>query len=307
MVSGVSSRHIVELPVLGHTTRFETDSPDVLLAVEESFGIWRALGHAADPPGEPGILRVAVAVVAGDEGDTPHGRHAPVRVTCPDDARGGARTPASSAVSDPARREVVARVTSALVADRDHFRGEVLETVTLALLSHFDRHPVHAAAVARRGRALLLAGPSGVGKSTLAHACCRAGIALMAEDQVRVQLEPRVRVWGWPARIRLLDPAARGAGRKRVVDVRRGMTPERLVADELRMCLLTRDGGDARLEPIDPDALARALDAQLASGFDRFPRRWPAVRAALAARGGWRLNLSADVSAAVALVRDALR
>jgi hypothetical protein len=307
MVSGVPSRHTVELPVLGHATRFETNSPGVLLAVEESFGIWRALGHAADAPGQASVLRVQVDVVAGDEGDARHGRHTPVRVSCPDEARVIVHTPASVAASDPARREAVARVTTALVADRAHFRIEVLETITLALLSHFDRHPVHAAAVARRGRAVLLAGPSGVGKSTLAHACCRGGLALMAEDQVRVQLEPRTRIWGWPARIRLLDPSAAGTGRKRVVDVRGGMTPERLVADDVRMCLLTRDGGEARLDPIGADALACALDAQLAPGFDRFPGRWPAVRAALVARGGWRLNLSADVSAGVALVREALR
>jgi hypothetical protein len=78
------------------------------------------------------------------------------------------------------------------------------------------------------------------------------------------------------------------------------------VADDVTVCLLERDGGPASLAPIDAAALARALDAQLAPGFDRFPARWPAVRDALAARAGWRLNLSSDPREGVALVRGVL-
>jgi len=264
-------------------------------------------------------LLVRVEVVEGDEGPLPPDGHVVVRYECPDETRVVATTPASVAVSDPLRREAVARVTTGLVADHMHFRTEILEAVTLALLSHFDRHPVHAAAVALNGRAVLLAAPSGTGKSTLAYACHAAGMDLLGDDHVRVQLAPELRMWGWPGRVRLTlatrwspklqhagDAPESTAGDKAVVETLDRMSAARLVAHDVVVCLLERDGGPAALTPIDAAALARALDAQLAPGFDRFPARWPAVRDALAARAGWRLNLSSDPREGVALVREVL-
>ena len=314
------ARHVIELPVLGIATRFETNDAEVARCVDDAFGMWRALAGcaAADVTHESPLL-VHVDVVAGDEGPPSLDGHAPVRYSCPDETRVVVETAASIAVSDPQRRRAAARVTTGLVADRMHFRTEVLEAVTLALLSHFDRHPVHAAAVALHGRAVLLAAPSGTGKSTLAYACHAAGMDLLGDDHVRVQLAPALRVWGWPGRVRLA-PATRWAptrdhaaaapespaGDKAVIETLDRMSAARLLAHDVTVCLLERDGGPASLAPIDAAALARALDAQLAPGFDRFPARWPTVRDALAARAGWRLNLSSDPREGVALVRGIL-
>jgi hypothetical protein len=310
----------IELPVLGIATRFETDSAEVVRCVDEAFGMWRTLAdrRVMDVTRQPPLL-VRVDVVAGDEGPVPADGHAAVRYVCPDETRVVVQTAASIAVSDPLRREAVVRVTTGLVADHMHFRIEMLEAVTLALLSHFDRHPVHAAAVALNGRAALLAAPSGTGKSTLAYACHVAGMDLLGDDHVRVQLEPEVRVWGWPARVRLApascwSPRHESAGdagedrprEKTIIETMDRMSAARLVAHDVTVCLLERDGGPASLMPIDAATLARALDAQLAPGFDRFPARWPAVRDALAARAGWRLNLSSDPREGVALVRGML-
>jgi len=317
-MSGLDYR--IELPVLGIATRFETNDADAMRSIDEAFGMWRALGerNVAGVTPEP-LLLVRVDVVPGDEGPLPPDGHAPVRYSCPDESRVVVETAASVAVSDPLRRRALARVTTGLVADRMHFRTEVLEAVTLALLSHFDRHPVHAAAVAMNGRAALLAAPSGTGKSTLAYACHAAGMDLLGDDHVRVQLEPELRLWGWPGRVRLA-PATRWSpaiehsddapespvGDKTVVEALDRMSAARLVAKDVTVCLLTRDGRAASVAPIDAAALARALDAQLAPGFDRFPARWPVVRDALAARAGWRLNLSSDPREGVALVREIL-
>ena len=309
-----STAYVIELPVLGLATRFETNDAEVARCVEEAFGMWRTLAieSASADVLQASPLLVRVEVVEGDEGPLPPDGHVVVRYECPDETRVVATTPASVAVSDPLRREAVARVTTGLVADHMHFRTEVLEAVTLALLSHFDRHPVHAAAVALNGRAVLLAAPSGTGKSTLAYHCHLDGLDLLGEDHVRVQLQPRVRVWGWPARVRLiagattLESSASIDAAKEVIHLETDMTPARLVADEISVCCLTRDGGPAALEPLDTAALASALDEQMAPGFDRFPARWPAVRDALAARGGWRLNLSNDPPDGVQLVRRVL-
>jgi hypothetical protein len=309
-------RHEIELPVLGISTRFETNDAEVTRSVEEAFGMWRALaidGAAVAISSEPTPLVVRIEVVDGDEGPLPPDGHAVVRYSCPDETRVVIETAATIAVSDPLQRQAVARVTKGLVADRMHFRAEILEAVTLALLSHFDRHPVHAAAVALDGRAVLLAAPSGTGKSTLAYHCYLDGLDLLGDDHVRVQLEPCVRVWGWPARVRLFTDAASRASSsppdavKEAISVDAGISAARLVADEIGVCILTRDGGAASLEALDAPALARALDAQMAPGFDRFPARWPTVRDALAARAGWRLNLSSDPREGVALVRRLLR
>jgi hypothetical protein len=194
----------------------------------------------------------------------------------------------------------------------------MLEAAVLALLSCYDRHPVHAAAVALRGHALLFAAPSGTGKSTLAYACHAAGLDILGDDHVRVQLEPTLRVWGWPARVRLFPETAERMGaehstmqtsngkRKAVIDARRGMSAARLVAGEATVCVLSRDGGPLGLEPLSSTDARHALQEQLAPGFDRFPARWPEVARALAARGGWRLNLTDDAREALPVVRGLL-
>ena len=311
----LARRHAVTLPVLGIATRFETDAPRIIELVEETFGVWRALAPddvagARDP--------VRIRIVVTDDPDGEPDSDAPIRHSISDELRFVARSTHRIAASDPVRRRAVVCASAALVADRTRFRTDVLEAVVLALLSCYDRHPLHAAAVAHRGRAVLLAAPSGTGKSTLAYACHADGLDLLGDDHVRVQLEPSLRIWGWPARVRLFAETAARMGvahapahgldpkGKAVVDARAGMTAQRLVAHAATVCLLSRDGGPLALEPLASADAARALESQLAPGFDRFPARWPAVVRALTARGGWRLNLTSDPRDGVARVRDLL-
>jgi hypothetical protein len=316
MRPSITLRRAVTLPVLGIATRFETDAPRIVEIVEEAFGVWRALAPDDEVTGAGDPVRIRIVVTDGaDGGEDPD---APIHHSMSDDLRFVARAQHRIAASDPARRRAVVRVSAALVEDPMRFRTDVLEAAVLALLSCYDRHPVHAAAVAHRGHALLLAGPSGTGKSTLAYACHAEGLDLLGDDHVRVQLAPSLHIWGWPARVRLFAETAARLGAphapahaldpkgKAVVDARAGITASRLVARGATVCLLSRDGGPLALEPITPADAARALEAQLAPGFDRFPARWPAVVRALTARGGWRLNLAPDPHEGVRVVRDLL-
>ena len=308
--------HVVMLPVLGLATCFATNDRAMLDVVDEAFGVWRAL-PSAERFEHATVAPVHVRIVVS-RGGSDASAAAPIRHTMDADHRFRASSPGGTASSDPATRTATIRIGAALVADRARFRTEMLESVVLALLSSYDRHPVHAAAVARGGHALLLAAPSGTGKSTLAYACHAAGLDLLGDDHVRVQLDPSLRIWGWPSRVRLLAEMAERMGaphepleaasgkRKSLVDARHGVSAARLVATDATVCLLTRDGGPLALEPLRAEEVASALDAQLAPGFDRFPARWPAVRRALTARGGWRLNLSADPHDALPVVRDLL-
>ena len=306
--------HVVTVPVLGLPTHFATNDRAMLEIVDEAFGVWSSLDSSAlQDVDERDVVHVRIAVVADDGIDA----DAPIEHSTLDGLRFVARSSEGIAVSDPAGRRADIRVNRALAADRARFRTEMLEAAVLALLSCYDRHPVHAAAVAQGGHALLFAAPSGTGKSTLAYACHAAGLDLLGDDHVRVQLEPALRVWGWPARVRLLADTAERMGaratvqtmngkRKAVVDARDGMSAARLVARDVTVCVLSRDGGPLVIDTLSPVHVARALEEQLAPGFDRFPARWPAVASALAARGGWRLNLSADPREALPIVRELL-
>jgi hypothetical protein len=308
--------HSVELPVLGLATRFETNSRYVYDLVVETFGSWRCLAHEAVRVSSDG-LRVRVVVHEGGEGGADH---AQVRYFCPDTTREILHSPGSVGISDPLRGESVVYVTTALASDLAHFRHMVLEGMTLGLLSHFDRHPIHAAAIARGGRAVLLAAPSGTGKSTLAYTAHAAGFDVLADDHVWVQLTPALRIWGWPGRVLLPpDVAAKlpnvagpvatsndNGNYKLAYSVDATDDIARHVADRAVVCVLERRSANPTLERLTPAALVDALAQQLTSGFDLFPQRHDAVVGALTADGGWRLTLSDDPRQALPLLRTML-
>ena len=306
----------LELPVLGLRTRFETNSRYVREGIEETFGLWRGLsgvdsGHPAD------VLRVQVVVYQAGEGPD---RHAPVRHLCPDPIRTLAHSPGSLAVVDPTRRDAVAYVSTALAADREHFRRAFLEAIVFALATNFDRHPIHAAAIGHAECAVLLAGPSGAGKSTLAYLAHCAGLGVLSEDIVWVQLEPRFRLWGSSRRIHLLPEALRffpglegtaimvelNGQPKMAVDLvpPDGVRP--FAADRAVVCLLEPGHGAPVLERIDPAPLRKGLERELTTGFDRQPWRLDATIGALTGGGGWRLRLSADPREALGCLRRML-
>jgi hypothetical protein len=305
----------VAVPVLGIATQFETNSRYVCDLVEETFGEWQSLGEDCDRS-RSGV-RVRILVHEGTE----HGEgHAPVRHLCPDATRVIVHSPGSVAITNPSDREAIAYVTTALVADRAHFRSAVLEAITLALLAYFDRHPLHASAVASGSRAVILAASTGIGKSTLAYAAHSAGFAVLSEDRVWVQLDPVPRVWGWPGQARLLSEVAnvfpeileRGTPRvyngkqKLALDLPRGPTLSPYVVDKAIVCLLARGRRKPVLHRLSSAELIDALTHDVAVGFDRFPKRHEAVVRALSAGGGWRLTLSDDAREAVPLLQRIL-
>lgn len=287
----------VELPVLGITTCFTTNSASVATLIDEAFGEWRGTVPLSDVR-----LRVNIAVHDGSEGaDVP----AHVRYLSTDSNRLLAHSPGSMAVADARRGESVAYVTEELVADRDHFRTTFLEAMVFALLAPFDRHPVHAAALVQADRTVLLAGPSGTGKSTIAYLAHTAGLGVLSDEMVWVQMRPTLRIWASGACARL-GPDARlhfpelavaaplpGTDPLRKTTIRLDATarPLRDASTSAVVCVLAR-GSRAALERLEAPAVVADLTRQLAGGFDRFPERQDAVFAALALGGGWRLTLS---------------
>ncbi len=295
--------HSVDLPVLGIPVQFESDDPTILTIVEEAFGTWRAVGRRPELIAPTGV-RACFLRRDGDEGNTDH---APLSYSMPEFARVTVQSPGSVGVADADRRAVVAHVSGALVADREHFRYGVVEALTLALLTRFDRQPLHAAALVRDGAALLLAGPSGVGKSTLAYAAALDGIQVIAEDVVYVQRDPRLRVWGMPGHIHL-PPDARtyfreladrretvlaNGNRKIAVDVaslERDDPAPLPVSERVGICILTRADGRAELEALSPRQAVAELTDRHEPGFDVFADTIGACVEEIASAGGWKLN-----------------
>lgn len=295
--------------VMGIPVRFETGVPAVMAAVDDAFGAWRgAPADGAWPVGE--TVRVRIRLIDGAEDE-----HLPLRHRVQGD-RLWMRAGESRGMADAARRQAAARVTPGLLRDREHFRAGVLEALTLWMVTALDRQPLHAAALERDGRVLLLAGSSGVGKSTLVYAASRAGLRVLTEDCAFLQSGPTPRVWGMPAAVHLLPdavrwfpelagtaPILRANGKTKIaIDLRAAgcAAPARPV-ERVGICLLRR-GPLPALEMLPPHAVEGGLTAQLEPGFDRFAATICDPIRRLAARGGWRLTLPASPHAAIPLL-----
>jgi hypothetical protein len=310
--------HRCTLPVLGIPVRFEANDRRPIEIAEEAFGAWRTLES------NPGLidhtpLLVRVLVGPGREGG---GAHAPLVHRPAGPGRVTITSPGSRAVADVGRREATIRVTEELLGDRQHFRYGVLESVTLCMLSSRDRQPVHAAAITRANAVLVLAGPSGTGKSTLAYAAAtRLGCRILAEDVVNVQMRPALRLWGLPGFLHLPPHAARhfpelarnaptlsanGKTRIAVALERIGALPHSPFATRAGICILERGDGPASLEPLEPAAVVAALTTKLEPGFDVYADTVGDCLAAMAAAGGWRLRTTARPADAYPLLDRAL-
>jgi len=197
------------------------------------------------------------------------------------------------------------------------------EGLLYTLINRRDRHPIHAATIASDRSSLVLHGPSGVGKSTLAWEAHRDGLHVLSDDASRIQLSPELRVWGdgTPARIHLLEPVREryaslrslpaepmgGDNEPKVtVDLRgdAGWTPYAL---NPRVVLLSRSGASrVTVTQVSADEIFAALMTAAEAELDVSPGNRERVLKTLAARGGFRLDLSPRAANAVPVLRELL-
>jgi hypothetical protein len=223
-------------------------------------------------------------------------------------------------IADLGRGEVTAYVTAELVADDAHFRHAFLSALTLAAVTVHDRIPIHAAAVTRADHALLLHGPSGVGKSSLVLAAAQQGLGVLSEDVVYAQLRAGPRIWGMPGAVHVTRDALRffpditplrqvvrtGGVKKLAVapDPRAGDPP--LFAHKAGICLLERSEGSPVLQPGSLDEVRSLLAGASESGFDLYATAAGHAAAFVGAMGVWRLRIGSDPHAAASLLADLL-
>jgi hypothetical protein len=192
--------------------------------------------------------------------------------------------------------------------DPGRLAEEVLEPLVLRLLTREDRTPLHASGIIVDGLAIVLAGPSGSGKSCLARAADAAGLQVLSDDVVYVQTSPGLRVWGWPTAAHLLPEDAgcgnlatrvRNGKRKYVFPLRSASVGP-VSCRQAVLCVLAR-GRQPALKPIAAGEAMQRL-WPLDPGFDELPREIAAAVRALSARGAWELSLSARPEAALRLL-----
>lgn len=302
-----SLRYKAEFPVLGITVRLATDAAGVIDAAVASFGSWRALARYPELVESHGV-EVRLVVCDGPGGGGPLAYHRPDEVTLHLNGAG------CVAFADARRGRAAGYVTTAVVDSVESFRYTVLEALTLFLVTGANRYPLHASAIVRDGIALLLAGPGGAGKSTLAWAARSAGWQVLSDDVVYVQSAPSWRVWGAGSRLYIAaeaapyfpeltggEPALRIGGRDKLVMPRALPMPP--VCERAGVCLLVPGHQVPGLEPLTEHEALEALTERREPGFDVFTAG-AAERLAPLSRHCWRLELSPDPRAALPLLDE---
>jgi hypothetical protein len=183
-------------------------------------------------------------------------------------------------VCDMARGFGFCRLSAATAAHADYLRYHFLEGTAYSILEYLWLTSIHAACVARQGRAVLLFGESGAGKSCLAFACAKRGWTLVAEDGTAlVRGRDDNLVVGDPYGLRFLasavalfpelagQPLSITRGGERTIGVRAASLPIATAwsARAERIVFLRRQDGRAAAEVIpisQSDALAK-LEAEL--------------------------------------------
>lgn len=302
--------HVIELPVLGVTTTFSTNAPQLLEVVRETYGAWNTLAETGDLASPS---TASVRIVLDDRLDlsrnlSGYSHH------LPDTTRLIVVSDGGVGVADTLRLESIGYVTNSLVSRRSELIDGLLEPLTLFLLGAEDRQPIHAAGVARGEVGILLEGPSGTGKSTLAYAASHSGFRVLADEPVYVQLRPRLRVWGRSPRIHLpvearsyfpelrdIAPARLLSGKTKIVIRPEQWEPRS--ATRIGICLLRR-GAAASLERIPPGRVVSELLDRLEPGYDIYADSIPKRIAAVAERGAWSLTLGPDPHDALPLLDE---
>lgn len=185
--------------------------------------------------------------------------------------------------------------------------AEAIDTVVMFLVAHAGRIPIHASAFMIGDTAIVLAGPGGAGKSTLALAAAQAGLAVLSEDTVFVQFQPKLRLWSRMEAIHVFErdaPAgASGAKRyrsgrwKRILPVAAPLN----CADRAVLCVLT-PGNGLSLTPMAPDDAVMALTANPEPGYEFYGTRSVEAVRMLAGDGAWKLRLSQSPREAIDLI-----
>lgn len=197
----------------------------------------------------------------------------------------------------------------------------MLSLVLFEVLRAHDLYVVHAAAAAVGRCALLLAGDSGHGKSTLALALARAGVPLLGDDIAFLahDADGGVVLHGFPEPIDVLPDGARlfpelpalrsepppGWPKHRVPVDAFGPPPAATAVPGVVVVLDAPGAGHSELRPLaEADALLRLAPNVLLTHIERSQRHLDALGRLVATARCYRLRAGDDLAEAVATLVD---
>jgi hypothetical protein len=202
--------------------------------------------------------------------------------------------PDNFALICPGAARACISVSPSMLGFSYHVRYELIELAVLTLLARACRLvPLHAACVGSNGRAILLIGDSGAGKSTTCLQALAEGLTFVAEDSVFVS-PVTLRAAGVPAFMHLRSgslryaPATIAGALRRAPRIRRRSGVQKIALDLRRTPFALAD------RPLAIVAVV-LLSKRVADGDVLLPRTWSETRSALEAtqpyarsQAGWR-------------------
>jgi hypothetical protein len=307
--------------LLGARVIFESDTSALLRIVDSAYA---GLPEPRLPAGAP-TLRVRLLLAPAPVGRS---RSAPSLLTAfsASGILGGATGSSNLVMVAPQARSALVVVSPQMLRFPYHLRYELLEFAVYTLAARVNELvSLHAACVASGGRAALLMGESGAGKSTIALQCLRQNLQLVAEDSTLVApgtmramgvanfLHVRSDSLRWiptreARRIRSSPVITRRSGaRKFEVDLRGAGSPPAAAVPRLKAVVFLsarRAAGGTRLLPLPRAALLARLEAM--QPFAAGQPHWSAFCRQAARLGAFELRRGAHPLEAVDCVRDLL-
>jgi hypothetical protein len=177
--------------VLGGRFDFESNSPELLRLVDTAYAGLPNHQFSSRPPRFRIRLRLTPKAALPQSRKLPaHGRSRPPAISMIQGGGilGSATDSSTFAVLSPERREALVSVSRSMLRFPYHVRYELIEFAAFTLASRAQRLvPLHAACVGLNGRGILLMGPTGAGKTTVALHCLLNGFDFLSEDSVFIE------------------------------------------------------------------------------------------------------------------------
>ena len=298
---------------LGVTLRLETNSREILDACRASFGSYGNCGSRAQ------ASRFAIRLLT-DRSFTATPPWPDVVYRRQGDMFYASAGGQNTAVADLRRRQAFGFLSPAMAGDAEFLRRHFLECLALTMMTRgtgATHTYVHASAVAKGDKGIILSGPRESGKSTLAYACARRGFNIVTDDVVYLRPGRRLTAWGRPWRLRLLPDCARlfpelgkraqmakSAGKDVVeIDVRELMPGRAQVrCSPVALFFLERPSGRTVCEPLGADAALDLLVQEMGYDPPEVVERHRRIWTALANRGAFVLRWGEAPDGAVDLL-----
>lgn len=191
--------------------------------------------------------------------------------------------PDNFAICDTGSAFSFACLTRDVARDHAYVRYHFLDPAVYMMIDALHLFPMHAACVARDGRAVVLCGDSGAGKTSLSYACARRGWTFLSDDATHiVRGRPDRAVVGRPYRIRFREsarqifpelkqfvPERRPNGKFDIeVETSTLRIPTALESNASHLVFLNHQpgGGQAKIKPFSHAEAARRLQSLVIHG-----------------------------------------